>query len=324
MVTLEPEERRGEQEASNLVPAVVEDQTSPVRLNGLARIGVLVDVAPIEEDEPVLVGWEMRRHPVEDDADPLAVQVVDQEHQVLRRSIAAARSEEAGALVSPRSVERVLHHRKELDVGEAEPAHVRGELRRDLTVGGKAPLRPPPGAQMDFVDRYRRLTRRVRNASVHPGRVAPTIGEIPHDRPGLRRSLAEECEGIGLVHPIPAVARPDVVLVHGSGLDSGDETFPDTGVSAPAESVPVGVPAVEVSDDRDALRLRSEDGEVRSEQTAGGCRVGAEPLPEARVRSLVKEVEVVGGQERETADRPLCGVAYRADGHCDRGPSSVR
>src|SRR5207244_7050294 len=60
----------------------------------------------------------------EDDADAVLVQVVDQEHEVLGRAVAARRGEVAGDLVAPRLVERVLHDRHELDMREAHPAHV--------------------------------------------------------------------------------------------------------------------------------------------------------------------------------------------------------
>ncbi len=165
VVALQPEERGGEQEAPDLVPAVIEDEAPPVRLIRLVRIGVLVHVAPVEEDEAVLVGREMRRHPVEDHTDPLLVQVVDQEHQVLRRPVAAGGSEEAGRLVSPRSVERVLHDGEELDVSEAEPARIGSELRRDFAV--------------------RTSPTRVRCAEC----VAPSTPSRPSRKRGPRRSI---------------------------------------------------------------------------------------------------------------------------------------
>ena len=55
--------------------AVVEDRAVPIRMEALARIGVLVEVRAVEVCQAVLVGREMRRHPVEDDADAAPVQV---------------------------------------------------------------------------------------------------------------------------------------------------------------------------------------------------------------------------------------------------------
>src|ERR1700726_5296523 len=97
--------RAADQEAPYLPPAVVEDQAPPVRLEAPARIGVLVEVRAVEERQGVLVVREVRRHPVEDDADAALVEVVDQVHEVLRRAVAAGGREEAGHLVPPPAVE---------------------------------------------------------------------------------------------------------------------------------------------------------------------------------------------------------------------------
>src|SRR5881398_1276634 len=65
-------------------------------MDPLARVGVLVQMGAIEEPEPVLVGGKVRGHPVQDDPDPVLVQVVDQIHEVLWRSVPAGRSEVSG------------------------------------------------------------------------------------------------------------------------------------------------------------------------------------------------------------------------------------
>ena len=92
-----------QQEAAHLVAAVVEDEAAPVGVKALLRIGVLVQVRAVEVAEAVLVGGEVRRHPVEDDADAVLVQVVDQVHEVLRRAVAARRGEDSRSSGSPRS-----------------------------------------------------------------------------------------------------------------------------------------------------------------------------------------------------------------------------
>ena len=70
-------------------------------MKSLARIGVLVQIRPVEVRQAVLVAGEVRRHPVEDDADAVLVQDVDEVHEILRRPVAAGRREVAGALVAP-------------------------------------------------------------------------------------------------------------------------------------------------------------------------------------------------------------------------------
>ena len=93
-------------------------------------IGVLVQVGAVEAGQAVGVGREVRRHPVEDHADAPLVEVVDEAHELLRRAVARGRGEVAGRLVAPRPVERVLHDRQQLDVGEAVGERVVGERRR--------------------------------------------------------------------------------------------------------------------------------------------------------------------------------------------------
>ena len=67
----------------------------------------------------MLIGREMRGHPIENHADAMLMQVVHQIHEILRRAVARGGREIAGGLISPRSVKRMLHDGQEFDVGEA-------------------------------------------------------------------------------------------------------------------------------------------------------------------------------------------------------------
>ncbi len=61
----------------------------------------------------------MRRHPVEDDADAGAVRAVDEAREAIGVAEARRRRVEAGRLVAPGRIERMLGDRHELDMGEA-------------------------------------------------------------------------------------------------------------------------------------------------------------------------------------------------------------
>src|SRR5207247_2527118 len=99
MVAVEPEEGAAQEKAPHFRPAVVEDQAPPIWVISLLRRSVLVEVRAVEIAEAMLVAGEVGRHPVEDDADSLLMQVVDKEHEVLRRAIARGRTEVPGCLV---------------------------------------------------------------------------------------------------------------------------------------------------------------------------------------------------------------------------------
>ena len=185
---------------------------------------------PVEVLQAELVGRKVRGNPIEDHAQPALVEVVDEEHEVLRRSIPAGRREVALDLVAPRGVERVLHHRHELDVGEAEAQRVVGELRRELAIG-----EPPivvlrhshPRADVQLVYGPWRLAPVGPRALRHPLAVTPVVAQVPDDRglPGWR--LGECGERVGLVRAVPGDPRMDVVLVQRAVLDARHEPLPD-------------------------------------------------------------------------------------------------
>ena len=136
VVPVEPEVRARQQEAAYLVAVVVEDQALPVGVEPETRIGVFIEVRSVELRERVLVIREMRRHPVEDDPDATLVQVIDERHEALRRSIARRGRKVARCLISPRPVEGVLHQWQQLDVGEPAPFDMVGQraTQRDVVV----------------------------------------------------------------------------------------------------------------------------------------------------------------------------------------------
>ena len=88
---------------AHLVPAVVEDAAPPVGVEALLRVGVLVQVRAVEIGQAVFVVGKVRRHPVEDDADAVLVQVVDQVHEVLRRADSGSSARRSRSSDSPRS-----------------------------------------------------------------------------------------------------------------------------------------------------------------------------------------------------------------------------
>jgi len=83
-----------------------------------AAVGVLVKVSAVEVTQAVLVRGKVGGHPIQDDADAVLMELIDEVHEVLRRAIAARGRKVAGGLVPPGTVEGVLHERQELHVGE--------------------------------------------------------------------------------------------------------------------------------------------------------------------------------------------------------------
>ena len=310
VVAREPVERVADEVVGDLVAAVVEDQRPPVRLLAPARVRVLVEVGAVEVDETVGVAREVSRHPVEDDADPAAVERVHEGHEVLRRPVPAGRREGADLLVAPRSVEGVLADRQELHVGVAQVADVVPERLAELPVG-EEPVAllgdAPPGAQVDLVDRDGRVERVPARALGRPGLVAPGVPvERGHDRGGARLlDLELEGEGIRLQGEERPVLPQDLELVAAPLAEPGNEELPDAGARMAPHRVPAAVPAVEVAHDAHAAGVRRPHGEHHARHAVEDGRVGAELLVGLVVRALAEEQAVEVRQRRREPVRVL-------------------
>ena len=116
---VDPVERVAIEEVGDLEAAEIVDRGVPVRLEALARVGVLVERGAVEARQSLLIGREMRRDPVEDDAEPRGVGPIDEARESRGLAEAASRGEQADRLVAPGFVERMLADRQKLDMGVA-------------------------------------------------------------------------------------------------------------------------------------------------------------------------------------------------------------
>ena len=101
----------------------------------LARVGVLVKRGAIEIRQAMRIAREVRRHPIEQDANAGLVQDVDERPEVVRRSEATGGRIVADGLVTPGWIERMLADRQQLDVGVAHHLAVVRELVAQIDVG---------------------------------------------------------------------------------------------------------------------------------------------------------------------------------------------
>ena len=114
-----PEQRVGQQEVDDLVPAIVENQGAPILVRPFARVFMLVEGGAVEAGKRPVVAREMGGHPIDNDADARLMERIDEILEIVGRAIAAGRRIKARHLVAPRRVIRVLGDRHELHVGEA-------------------------------------------------------------------------------------------------------------------------------------------------------------------------------------------------------------
>ena len=103
VVAVEPEERVAEEEVADLGAAVVEDLGAPVAVLAQPRVGVLVEMGAVEVAQAVQVVGEVGGHPVEDHADAVPVQVIDEVGEVVGRAVAARSGRSSRPAGSPSS-----------------------------------------------------------------------------------------------------------------------------------------------------------------------------------------------------------------------------
>src|SRR5277367_3111502 len=121
MEAVDPVERVAVEEVGDLDAAEIVDRGVPVRLEALARVGVFVERGAVETRQPLLIGREMRRDPVEDDAKPRGVRPIDEAREGGRIAETAGRGKQADRLVAPGFIEWMLADRQKLDMGVAHP-----------------------------------------------------------------------------------------------------------------------------------------------------------------------------------------------------------
>ncbi len=286
---LEPVERVGHQEVPHLLATEVEDERAPVGVLAAARVGVLVEGRAVEAGQRELVLGEVRRHPVDDDADACVVQRLHQATEAVGITEARGRRVVRRHLVAPGPAERVLHHRQQLDVGEPHLDDVRRELVGQLVIGERpAGLVLAPRTEVHLVDRHRLLVLAdLGGALGHPLVVGPGVLALEDPGGSGRRDLGPERHRVGLVAP-DTVRTADVELVARTRTDTGDEDLPDPGGADLGQYAAGAVPAVEVPTDLDLEGPRSPHPEGR----AVGADLGAEGLPQLFVSSFVDEVDV--------------------------------
>ena len=146
---LKPIERAGDQEALHFAAAEIVDVGIPVVMEAFARIEVLVKRCAVETGQAMRVGWKMRRHPIEDDADiPAPCSASIKREQTFWRTIARTRREQTERLIAPGSAERMFGDRQKLDMGKAHFDEI-GHKPLDREIPQRAGLRAAIGFSQD-------------------------------------------------------------------------------------------------------------------------------------------------------------------------------
>ena len=250
VVLFQPEHGAGNQEADDLIPAVVKHQGSPILMLAFSRVRILVAAGSVKFCQPVDVPGEMSRHPIHNYADSRLMAPVHKAHKLLRVAVAGGRRKIAGHLIAPGTVVWILRHRHQLDMGISHLLHVRDQLIGELFIGKRIAVGElSPGTGMDLVNIHRIGIVGMLCLILIPGIVVPLIAvqTVKFGRVG----------GAGLImisvgirfHQHFAILRGNSIAVNVIFLDLvRDKTLPDPAFRNSLHRIFLFIPAVELTD----------------------------------------------------------------------------
>src|SRR5262249_43933977 len=103
-------------------------------MKSFAHIGIFISMRPIKHVKPMCIIGEMRRHPIQYNADTFLMESIDQPHQALWISKTGCGSKETSALITPASIKWMFHHRHQLYMCKAHLFDVRNQSLPDLVI----------------------------------------------------------------------------------------------------------------------------------------------------------------------------------------------
>ena len=126
MILLNPIKGIGNQVIGNLRPAVIINQCPPMRMRAFPRILMFIETGSVKVGKPIGIPWEMRRHPVQNDADAGFMHFIHKIFEILVRPVPGSRRIIPNDLISPGAVKRMLHHRHQFDMRVTHLFHIIG------------------------------------------------------------------------------------------------------------------------------------------------------------------------------------------------------
>ena len=325
MIAVRPEHRTADEEVRHLILTVVEGQGAPVRVARETWIRILVEACTIELCKSPAVPREVRRYPVEDDADAGLMHVVHEVHEVLRCAVATRRCVVAGHLIPPARIERMLHHRHKLDMRIALLLHILRDLQRELAVVVELGpelcgtilidglLLPCEGAEVQLVNRHR-LFLDALDATFRllllPCRIRPRkLSDVFHDGSIARTKL--EAEGIRIdLQERLLVVTLDFILIEAARGEVRDKQLEHAGIAESLHHMATAVPEVEITDDGNTLCIRCPYGECDTIDAVDADRMCAHLLIDVIPDAALILLDIAVGIGRREGIRVL-GILRR-------------
>ena len=233
MELLDPVQGIGNQEVLHFVHLVVKYLGAPVGMLALSGIRILIQRLAVEVRQTMGVLGKMGRNPIQDDANLLLMQVIDQIHKILRAAVAGGGRIVAGHLIAPGAVEGMLRDAHQLHMGVPHLQHIICQLMGQLPViiipvliGTMGMLLPR--TRMHLIDGHGLFLRILLFPLLHPVLVRPTeTGDIGYFGRGSRTHLRLGCVRIRLVKQT-VILRLNQIFIEAAKLYARHEHLPDS------------------------------------------------------------------------------------------------
>ena len=224
---LKPEHGVGNEEALDLVLTQVEVERPPPHIVSPVDILVFKGWHPIIVSQGIGITAEVTRHPVHDDPDAGLVGLVNEVLELFQGPIAATNRIVTGNLITPRSIQRMIHEWHHFDVGVAHFLNIRNQAVCQFRKGIGATVRvATPRTGVHFINVERRMNAILTPLLVHPDLVRPfKVFQAPDHRSILRRNLKVKTKGINLIFDMTiTMVNPNLVTL--TPLGSLDDASP--------------------------------------------------------------------------------------------------
>src|SRR6476620_3310402 len=150
----------------------------------------------------------------------------------------------------------------------------------------------PPRSEMNLVNAERTARHIFRASRLHPGGVGPAItGQVVDQRGGLLAVLAKKSKRIAFQEN-RATSGADLKFVVRVFADTGNEQFPNAAADQLAHGVNPAIPAIEIPNHTDALRVRRPDREVNASVVTELANMRTEFVVKAPMLAFGKKMNV--------------------------------
>ena len=189
---------------------------------------------PIIVSQGIGITAEVTRHPVHDDPDAGLVGLVNEVLELFQGPVAATNRIVTGNLITPRSIQRMIHEWHHFNVGVAHFLNIRNQAVCQFRKGIGAAVRvATPRTGVHFINVERRMNAIFTPLLVHPDLVRPfKVFQAPNNRSILRRNLKIKTKGINLIFDMTiTMVNPNLVTLTSLGALDDASPYPTFNVA---------------------------------------------------------------------------------------------